>query len=332
LAAHAGGSAAAGLQDLEQLNLIVLGSPNGVETLSDDVIGRAFIGESVSGTFTAGTGNTSYPGVSSAYPTLTVEGNIDGTVNLQGGVTPAGLVATGSVGTLNVNTTDALVQVGGTIGTAHTSGSTLQQNDSGLAATVGGEQSALAANLTALSTTLEGLAPTSAADYLDTSNTNSGSIVLGDTSGAGYVVIDTTASALESLSDLSFAIPSGVTVVMNVQDDVTGPIEVDANENDETEYASDLIWNFEGATNISFNRQFDGAVLAPDATVSNASPLEGAIAVAQLDQGGEIHLPTLTPSGGLAGAVPEPATWTMTILGAGLIGAVLRRRRSPQPA
>ena len=44
------------------------------------------------------------------------------------------------------------------------------------------------------------------------------------------------------------------------------------------------------------------------------------------DQGGSFFVDEITP-GGDAGAVPEPATWAMLLLGMGAVGSGLRRRR-----
>jgi PEP-CTERM motif len=46
-----------------------------------------------------------------------------------------------------------------------------------------------------------------------------------------------------------------------------------------------------------------------------------------ISQGGSTAIDNLTI--GVAGAVPEPATWAMMLLGFGMMGAAVRRRRSP---
>ena len=86
-------------------------------------------------------------------------------------------------------------------------------------------------------------------------------------------------------------------------------------------------------------------MLAPLASISNSTPIEGSIAVASFNQGGEVHLGTFLgygavdgtakdPARGLekafgpaGGSVPEPTSWAMMLAGFGLSGAMLRRRK-----
>ena len=117
-----------------------------------------------------------------------------------------------------------------------------------------------------------------------------------------------------------------------------------ANSNNSA-YNPYVLWNFGTATSITLNRQFNGGLLAPDATVSNSTPIEGSVAIGTFHQGGEVHLGTfqgnakltdaVTPAkgggtgGGPVGTVPEPTSWALFVAGFGLIG-VARRRRAPR--
>jgi hypothetical protein len=82
-------------------------------------------------------------------------------------------------------------------------------------------------------------------------------------------------------------------------------------------------------------KQFFGSVLAPDATVSNSSPINGSVMASMFNGSGEIHLgnyagtESFIPSNdrSLAGAVPEPSVWMVMIIGFGIIGATIRRDR-----
>lgn len=91
-----------------------------------------------------------------------------------------------------------------------------------------------------------------------------------------------------------------------------------------------VIWNFTDASLININRQVQGSILAPTATVRNTGDINGSVIVKILEQSGEIHLGTYAGNDiftDIDTAVPEPATWLQMITGFGLAGAVMRRRR-----
>ncbi|WP_375688014.1 collagen-binding domain-containing protein [Pseudooceanicola sp. LIPI14-2-Ac024] len=95
-------------------------------------------------------------------------------------------------------------------------------------------------------------------------------------------------------------------------------------------FASKVIWNFVDATDILFDRQFWGQILAPNATVSNNNNLEGALFAKSFVQNGESHVTTFTgelpPPPSAPPAVPLPAG--LPLLVSALAGvAMLRRRR-----
>lgn len=81
-------------------------------------------------------------------------------------------------------------------------------------------------------------------------------------------------------------------------------------------YRSKLIWNFYQATSLSIDRAFNGAILAPNANLTNSTNIDGSVFVASFTQRGEVHLPNYT------GYTPEPAS--MFVLGLAVLG--LRRR------
>lgn len=79
-----------------------------------------------------------------------------------------------------------------------------------------------------------------------------------------------------------------------------------------------LLWNFYEATTLTFDRQFNGAVLAPLAHLTNSTIIAGSVAVKSMAMTGEVHLPTYV------GFVPTPASAGLLALG-GVVA--LRRRR-----
>lgn len=88
-----------------------------------------------------------------------------------------------------------------------------------------------------------------------------------------------------------------------------------------------IVWNFFEAETISLNKQLNGSLLAPNAHLTNRTPIEGTVVVSSFDQNGEVHLPSFD------GEVPftplnEPGTGSVLLL-AGLILLARRVWRSP---
>lgn len=103
-----------------------------------------------------------------------------------------------------------------------------------------------------------------------------------------------------------------------------------------------IIWNFMDATTVNVNTAIYGSVLAPKATISGNSPINGSVVAKVFQSNGEVHLGTFNgnthflvappPSGGGGhttppGAVPEPASWMTMLAGFGIIGSLIRRQR-----
>lgn len=82
---------------------------------------------------------------------------------------------------------------------------------------------------------------------------------------------------------------------------------------------ANVLWNFYEATSITLDRMFNGAILAPNATLTNSTNIEGSVFVHHFNQHGEVHLPSFTGF-----VIPGPAG--LTILAAGLVFARGRRR------
>lgn len=82
--------------------------------------------------------------------------------------------------------------------------------------------------------------------------------------------------------------------------------------------AAKIIWNFYQATTLSIDRHFFGAILAPNATLSNSTAIEGSVFADTFNQNGEVHLPNFN------GNIPAPGA--MALLGLGGLIATRRRR------
>ncbi|XVJ59772.1 MAG: choice-of-anchor A family protein [Tepidisphaera sp.] len=81
---------------------------------------------------------------------------------------------------------------------------------------------------------------------------------------------------------------------------------------------TNVIWNFFEATTISLDRNFNGAILAPLAHLTNSTAIDGSVFVSSFNQSGEVHLPFY------GGNVPTPGTFAL--LGLGALAAGRRRR------
>lgn len=82
--------------------------------------------------------------------------------------------------------------------------------------------------------------------------------------------------------------------------------------------AGKIIWNFYQATTLNIDRHFFGAILAPLATMSNSTAIEGSVFTDTFNQNGEVHLPNFS------GNIPAPGA--MALLGMGTLIATRRRR------
>ena len=81
---------------------------------------------------------------------------------------------------------------------------------------------------------------------------------------------------------------------------------------------ANTIWNFFEATSLTFDRNFNGAVLAPLAHLTNTTAIDGSVFVGSMTANGEVHLPNYT------GLIPAPGSVGVLVAG-GLLAA--RRRR-----
>ncbi|MDZ4375021.1 MAG: choice-of-anchor A family protein [Phenylobacterium sp.] len=342
------------LQAMRELNIIVLGDM----TANHSIEGKVHVGGNLDGgNGIFGTDNTSQGLTPSGRTTLTVGGDATvGNLHIQAGsnggdgtIGPAGATVGGSVSTLNLNAQNATVQVGGTIantngsngstiqaggassGYLNANGATVQTNlgsafTQGLTDGINAETAKLEIDLKALS----------AAISVITLDANPSSIIMGGQgptfnavdNGAGFALFDINASLLSS-NELNFNVfGSPMPILVNVRG-----TSATWNMNAVGGYNDDLnpwiIWNFVDAIDIDINREMHGSILAPLATVSNSGRIEGTLVAAAFEQGAQVHLGTFK-GGDFLGAVPEPSTWAMMLLGFFGLGSVLRASRRKQ--
>ena len=335
--ARGAGSATQGLKDMQALNLVVLGNMSG----GHDVEGKTFVGGNLTNAATYGIGRSNQGFLASSFPTLTVGGNVTGNLNINNGpngavangVSPEGAVIGGNVGTVSINGKPASLIVGGSVSNFNANGDTYEHNvGPSVAAGIATQTTSFVSDLSALSAALAALPATAGSGYND-SDPNKDTFTAVD-GGHGYAVIDITdgQAAFTNANNFVYDIPlvgSGyLPTIINVSGSKSYVLSANSNLSAYNPY---VIWNFVGATSITLDRQFNGSLLAPLATLSNSTPIEGAVAVDNFNQGGEVHLGTFAGGPGLTkvltGGVPEPSTWALMLSGVGTVGFTRRMRR-----
>ena len=277
---------------LDQFNAVV---SNNFST-SADVEGRLVAGNinnSHSSTFFENPNPLSSPSAFQGVNALTIQSCPGCNVNNGGGVD----FITSSSGTFNLN-----------------GGGSVAQNNPSFA------MSDFTTPLNGLQTNLAGLTSNST---FSTPNPNS--LIFDVTPVDNVAVFNITGTQLAAgTQSITFSNEmSASTIVINV----TGNFDEGSGENfnGDTFLNEHVIWNFENATSVSVKQWF-GAVLAGDATVSNSSPINGFLYAENFNGDGELH--DFPFQGTLPGAVPEPSTWAMMAIGfAGLGFLGLRGRK-----
>jgi choice-of-anchor A domain-containing protein len=166
------------------------------------------------------------------------------------------------------------------------------------------------APLTATATQLFALAPNSSISSSDPNNFTFNATP--DASGTAVFSLST--ALLSTARNLNFNIGSATTIII----DVTGSSFTDStNFNASAFLNSHVIWDFDQATSLSFSG-WHGTVLAPLATVSNSSAMEGSLFAQNFNGNGELHDYTYAGSALDPAPAPEPAS--LAIFGLGLLG------------
>jgi choice-of-anchor A domain-containing protein len=291
------------LETLQQFNLVVFGDLDS----QSSVEGRTLVGGNLKGNssdyFTRG----SLVGPSS-YGALTVGGNITGgykNVNNGGNAFVAG-----NVQNMNMNGGKAFIggSVTGNVNGSKVTGAVVEVPD--VRATMKG----FAADLATL-----------AANSVATVSSNKGTFAATpDASGTAIFNIANGASFFNSFGEITFSLNGADTVIINVGGSTVSLADNFLGGIGKT-IAPVTLWNFYEATSISVGAEFWGTMLAPYATLTNTSAINGSIVTASFTQRGQVHLPTFTGQPPSI-QVSEPAPWLL--LGAGLLGATALRHRA----
>ncbi len=150
-------------------------------------------------------------------------------------------------------------------------------------------------------------------------------------SSAGLAVFSIAASSLfgnGNIQSLDIATNNASEVVINVTSgssvDISSPNFV--NNFTSTSVDSSVIWNFVNATSITLGVELHGSVLAPGASLSTSSPIDGSVAVGSLNAGSEFHLPLLLPNPHPSTPTPEPGSVALLMVGAAGLLLIGRKR------
>lgn len=295
---------------LTQFNAVVTGN---LSTPSD-IEGRTVVGGNLTGGATF-YNNPGSPPPASAFRALTVYGSstVGNPININngGGVTIVGTAA----GSFNLN------GGGG-------------QSINGVGATAPNPLPAFSTFSTALNGLSTSLAALGANSIFPAPNSTPGwpnNVPVAASAGTGLAVFHITAAQIAQLASFSVGLNGRDAIVFNVTGNLNGTPNFQGGS---ANLAQRIIWNFTDATSLTFTTQWWGTVLAPNATVTNNTPIEGTLYAAAYNGTGELHRQPFSQGSLLPGAsppvaVPEPAS--LALFGLGAVGLIALRRR-PQPA
>jgi choice-of-anchor A domain-containing protein len=286
-------------------------------TLSLNGGGSVYVGAANSGAITVTGGSADTIGINGNNSALITD-NSGGTIKING--------KSGSInGNGTSTTTVVLPNSGDKNGTIQSA--TVQYGTVSLPSPLPSFSSNFTTPLTNLSTQLQGLTANS------TVTASGGTATFNAApNSSGQAIFSISSSVLTANTSIVFNTNGATTIIVDVtcgsaNCSITLPSAT--HFTNDTTYAADTLWNFYNAGTLNFGSEFGGSVLAPDATVTNSSPIDGDLIANAFTGSAELHNYPFT--GNLNFAVPEPAG--IALLGVGLVGlTIIRRRRSrPQP-
>lgn len=297
---------------LNEFNLVVFGSM----TSTSEVEGRTLVGGSLSGASVYFTrGNLVPTGMPvSSFDALTVGGSLGngfqsinngGTLAVGGGAVQANLNGGGSA------------RVGGTA--FQVQGGPVSQGVPGLAASIAADVADIKQTSLDGSQALKALGGVAAGVSGNKAQFNAAP------DASGLTVYDIDIAFFNTVNELEFALNGANTVIVNVSG--LGATLQDNMPGFNSAFADNIIWNFHEATNLRFERQFWGSVLAPLAAVTNTTPIEGTLIANSYTQQGEMHYQ------GFEGTIPTadvplPSGLPLALTAFALLGYVSLRRRN----
>ena len=281
--------------------------------------GSVFINGTNSGTINAGTG------------TVSINGTNTGTINNAS----AAVKINGDTGNVSINNAP-LTYSGNKTGSVNATGSSTVTHASVTLAAPASPLGAFAATfkdtLTALSTSLKNVAAdgksTAASGLVSGTQTET---ITARPNASGQAVLAVNTSYFQPNSNVVINLNGATSVIINVNVDTCSGTTCNYTFASSTHfmndaaYADKVVWNFANATGLNFNTMFGGTVLAPLASVTNVTPIEGTLIAASFTGGGELHSYSYTgsfPSSGST-SVPEPSSALLF----GLAFAALSARR-----
>ena len=195
-------------------------------------------------------------------------------------------------------------------------------------------RTAPAINMSAFTTPLNNFQTTLAGLTTNMSYSLSGGNLTFNLSNSGVNVFNISTATLATATNILFNGGNSETIVVNVTGgSLSNVLESMHLSGGITQ--NNIVWNFETATSITINN-WEGTLLAGDATVTNYNPIEGTLYAADALLHGEVHdypfqpfVPPTTPSSPpTPPSVPEPGSLAILASGLAAAAAFLRGKKS----